>query len=389
MSTYKSAVIGAGFIGHAHVEALRRLGSVDIRAIADAQLPAAQKLAKEFGIGRAVADYKEVINDPEIQVVHVCTPNALHFPIAEAALKAGKHVLCEKPLAISAAEAQKLVALAAEKKLRNATCHNLRYYPMVQQMRRMREAGELGDILVVQGTYSQDWLLYDTDWNWRIDQKANGASRTLADIGSHFCDMTEHVTGLRIASVCAEVQTFHKQRKRPKGEVETFTGKTAKPQDYELVSIDTEDYGQCLFHLGERARGAFTVSQVSAGRKNQLRIEIYGTLSSVTWDQERPNQLWIGNRNTNNQELLKDPSLLKPEARAFADYPGGHAEGYPDTFKQLFRRFYASVGDANAPLEYPQFTDGLRQLQILEAELESNKGRRWIDTPAAPVAARA
>ena len=383
MSTHTSAVIGAGFIGHAHVEALRRLGSVDIRAIADAQLPAAQKLAREFGIGRAVADYNEVINDPAIQVVHVCTPNALHFPIAEAALKAGKHVLCEKPLAISAAEAHKLVALAAEKKLRNATCHNLRYYPLVQQMRRMCAAGELGDILVVQGTYSQDWLLYDTDWNWRIDQKANGASRTMADIGSHWCDMTEHVTGLRIKSVCAEVQTFHKNRKRPKGEIETFSGKMLKPEDYELVPITTEDYGSCLFHLGERARGAFTVSQVSAGRKNQLRIEIYGTLGSVTWDQERPNQLWIGNRNTNNQELLKDPSLLKPEARAFADYPGGHAEGYPDTFKQLFRRFYASVGSASAPLEYPQFSDGLRQLQILEAELESNTTRRWVDTPKA------
>ncbi|HEY7837592.1 MAG TPA: Gfo/Idh/MocA family oxidoreductase [Terriglobales bacterium] len=383
MSTYTSAVIGAGFIGHAHVEALRRLGSVDIRAIADAQLPAAQKLAQEFGIGRAVADYTEVINDPAIQVVHVCTPNALHFPIAEAALKAGKHVLCEKPLAISAAEAQKLVALAAEKKLRNATCHNLRYYPLVQQMRRMCAAGELGEILVVQGTYSQDWLLYDTDWNWRIDQKANGASRTLADIGSHWCDMTEHVTGLRIQSVCAEVQTFHKNRKRPKGEIETFSGKMLKPEDYELVPITTEDFGSCLFHLGERARGAFTVSQVSAGRKNQLRIEIYGTLGSVTWDQERPNQLWIGNRNTNNQELLKDPSLLKSEARAFADYPGGHAEGYPDTFKQLFRRFYASVGSASAPLEYPQFSDGLRQLQILEAELESNTTRKWVDTPKA------
>jgi len=225
---HKVGVVGTGFMGRAHLEALRRLGSVEIRVVAGTSLEKARQLADAFAVDRATADYREIVNDPAIEAVHVCTPNALHFPIAEAALRAGKHVLCEKPLATSSSETRKLVSLAKENKLCNCTCHNLRYYPMVQQMRRMREDGDLGEILVVQGTYSQDWLLYDTDWNWRIESSANGRSRVMADIGSHWCDMAEHVTGERIGSLCADFQIFHKTRKRPKHSVETFTGKMLK-----------------------------------------------------------------------------------------------------------------------------------------------------------------
>jgi predicted dehydrogenase len=381
MKRYKVGVIGTGFMGRTHLEALRRLGSVDIEAVAATSLEKAREFVSAFAANRATANYREIVNDPSIDAVHVCTPNQLHFPIAEAALRAGKHVLCEKPLAMSADEAGKLVALAEEKKLRNCTCHNLRYYPMVQQMRRMREDGELGEILVVQGTYSQDWLLYDTDWNWRIESKANGPSRVMADIGSHWCDMAEHVTGEPIQSLCADLQIFHETRSRPKHSTETFTGKMLQPGEYDPVAITTEDFGSAIIRIGRRGRGAFTASQVSAGRKNRLSIEIYGSKSSVAWDQERPDELWIGNRNSNNQTIVKDPSLLKPGARAFADYPGGHSEGYDDTFKQIFRRFYRSIGDPN-DVEYPQFTDGLRQLLILESALESHRRHGWVDVPA-------
>ena len=332
----KTAIVGGGFMGRVHTEAVRRLGSVEPIAIG----------------GRDEAAFRAALANPGIKAVHICTPNAAHFATAKAALEAGKHVLCEKPLATSAADAQTLVALATEKGLRNCTCHNLRYYPMVQHMRRMREDGNLGEILIVQGTYSQDWLLYDTDWNWRIDSKVSGPSRALADIGSHWCDMAEHVTGQRITSLCADLQTFHKQR-------------------------DTEDFGAVMFRMGDQARGAFTASQVSAGRKNRLSIEIYGTKSGVAWDQERPDELWIGNRNTNNQIIIKDPALLKEGARSYADLPGGHSEGYDDTFKQVFRRFYASIESPEAEPEYPQFADELRQLIILEAELESNHRHAW------------
>jgi predicted dehydrogenase len=373
----RTAVIGTGFVGRVHLEAIRRLGFVDVAAIADPNLAAAQKYAAEFGVDQCEADYRKVLADRSIDVVEVCTPNVFHAPISKEALEAGKHVLCEKPLATSSAQAAELVDLATSKKLRNCTSHNLRYYPMVQQMRRMVEAGDLGEITVVQGTYSQDWLLYDTDYNWRIETKDNGASRCMADIGSHFCDMTEHVTGRRIVDVCADLYTLYKTRRKPKGQIETFTGKTRSADDYTPYAVDTEDMGAVIFRLDNGGRGAFTASQINAGRKNRLYIEIYGTKCGVSWDQERPDELWIGNRNTSNQIIIKDPSLLKDGARSFADLPGGHSEGYDDTFKQLMRRFYTSVLDPSAPLEYPQFADGLRQLRILDAELASNQKHGW------------
>lgn len=381
MQRLKTAVFGTGFVGRVHVEGIRRAGNVDLYAIGEPQIEKAQALAAEFG-AKAEADYRRILDDKNVDAVHICTPNALHFPIAKEALQAGKHVLCEKPLATSVEQARELVKLAAQTKLRNATFHNLRYYPQVQQMRRMIQDGDLGEILVLQGTYSQDWLLYDTDWNWRIDSKENGPSRCMADIGSHWCDMAEHVTGQRITSLCADLQTFHKTRKRPKGPIETFAGKTLKPEDYVEVPIDTEDFGAVVFRMGDRTRGVFTASQVSAGRKNGLRIEIYGSKASVTWDGEKPDELWIGYRNSPNQIIVKDPSLMKPAARGYADLPGGHSEGYDDTFKQVFRRFYASIADPSAAPEYPQFVDGLRQLTILEAELKSSSQHGWVDVPA-------
>jgi predicted dehydrogenase len=329
-------------------------------------------------------DYRELLRDPAIDAVHITTPNAQHFSMAKEALEAGKHVLCEKPLTTTVAEAEALISIASKLGLRNCTCHNLRYYPMVQQMRRMREAGDLGEILVVQGTYSQDWLLYDTDWNWRVDAKAAGASRCMADIGSHFFDMAEHVSGLRVTSLCADLQTFHKTRKQPKHSVETFANKLMGPEDYIETPVDTEDFGAVVFRMGDRTRGCMTASQVSAGRKNGFSIEVYGTKSSVAWNQERPDELWQGHRDTANAVFIKDPSLLKPAARSYADLPGGHSEGYDDTFKQVFRRFYALISSSGSP-EYPQFADGLRQLVILNSALESNARRGWIDVPGGAV----
>jgi predicted dehydrogenase len=366
------------------LDALGRLGFVRIYAIGEADLDKARRLGDEFAVEKVSSDYQEILADPNVDAVHVCTPNALHFPISKAALEAGKHVISEKPICVSAAQAQTLVEIAAAKKLRNCVSHNLRYYPMVQHIRAMREAGELGEILVVQGTYSQDWLLYDTDWNWRIDSKENGPSRCMADIGSHWCDMIEHVTGLRITALCADLQTFHKTRKRPKGPIETFAGKTLTPDDYIEVPIDTEDFGAVLLRLGDRTRGCFTAGQVNAGCKNRLQIEVFGSKQSVIWNQERPDELWIGNRNTNNQVIVKDPSLLKPSARSFADLPGGHSEGYDDSFKQEFRRFYKSILDPSMKPEYPQFVDGLRQMRILECELESSKKGGWVNVPPMP-----
>jgi len=364
-------------MGKVHAENVRRLGNIEIAAVAASSDEKARAFGESIGVDRTTGDYRLLLNDPEIQAVHVLTPNALHYPMVKTALDAGKNVLCEKPFTMTASEARELVALAKRTGLANCIEHNLRYYPVVQQIRRMIEAGDLGEILIVQGTYSQDWLLYDTDWNWRLESKSNGALRAMGDIGSHWMDMIQHLTGLPITAVCADLATFHKTRKKPKGSVETFTGKTVQPEDYQSTAIDTDDFGAVLLHLGERARGAFTVSQMSAGRKNMFTFDIYGTKSGVSWNQERPDELWIGHRNSPNGVIVKDPSLLYPAAASYADLPGGHSEGYDDSHKQVFKRFYAKVADPSAPVDYPTFEDGLRGMVLLEKVLESAKKHQW------------
>jgi predicted dehydrogenase len=382
MKKWKTAVFGTGFMGRVHTEALCRLGNVEVVAFSSLDGEYAKRLAAQFAVPRVEAEYGKLLEDSSIDAVHICAPNDQHMPMALAALEAGKHVVCEKPLCTTVDEARKLVAAAAKAGRRNCLNHNLRYYPLVQQIRRLREAGELGEILVVQGTYSQDWLLYDTDYNWRVEEKEGGALRCMADIGSHWFDMAEHVTGERVRQLCADLCTFHKTRKRPKVAVETFAGKMLKPEDYDEVPITTDDYGGVVFRMGSGARGAMTASQVSVGRKNRLSIEVFGTKSSAAWDQEKPNELWLGNRNSNNQIIVKDPSLLMPGAQSYADLPGGHGEGYGDTFKQVFRRFYGSLDNPEAAVEYPTFADGLRQLHIMQAELDSHKSGAWADVTA-------
>ncbi len=379
MEKLKTAVIGTGFVGRVHVEAIRRLGDVELAAIADQSEDLARQFGSQLGVDRALGDYRQLLGDREIRAVHICVPNNLHFEVAKNAIEAGKAVLCEKPLAASAQEASQLVDLAGRRKVVNATSYNLRFYPLVQHMRRLVETGEVGEILAVQGTYSQDWLFYDTDYNWRLEPEAGGKSRAMADIGSHWCDMVEFVTGAKITALCADLQTFHKIRKKPRKAIETYAGKLLKPEDYEDRPIHTEDFGAILLRLGDRARGALTINQVAAGRKNRLWIEVYGTKRGMAWDGENPNELWIGRRDGNNEVVVKDPSLLEQRARAFADLPGGHAEGYGDTFKQLFRRFYAAVRDPSKGAEIPSFAAGLRQLNLVEAVLNSSAKHAWVE----------
>lgn len=376
MEKIRAVIVGTGFMGRVHTEAIRRLGNVVVAGVVASTAEKAERFAADFCIPHSGANYSDFLSDSTIDSVHICTPNSLHWEMALAALRAGKHVLCEKPLASSVAEAEQMIALANERKLAHCTLYNIRSYPQVQNMRRLCESRELGEILVVQGTYSQDWLLYDSDWNWRIESPP---SRTFADIGTHWCDLIEHITGKRITALCADLQTFHKTRKKPRGSVETFAGKVLRPSEFAEVRIDTEDFAAMMFRLGEKARGAVTVSQVAAGRKNRLFVEIYGSQGSAAWNAEAPDELWLGRRNAPNQMVVKDPTLLTNDAAMYADLPGGHSEGYDDTFKQTFRRFYRSVADRNAPAEYPTFLDGLRQMKVLAAVLESSKRLAWVD----------
>jgi predicted dehydrogenase len=372
----KVAIFGTGFMGRVHTESLRRLGNIEVVGVAGSTAERARAFASEVGIERSTGDYRELLEDNEIKSVHICSPNALHYEMTMRSLEHGKHVICEKPLASTVDEACEMIALAKKTGLGNCTLYNIRSYPQLQNLRGMVENGELGDIQIVQGAYSQDWLLFDTDWNWRVN---SGNSRTFADIGTHWCDLAEHVTGHRITSLCADLQTFIKTRKRPKQSVETFKGKNLeRSNDVEEVSIDTEDFGSMIFKMGGVIRGSMTTSQVSAGRKNRLYLEIYGTQASAVWDGERPEELWIGHRKRSSELLIKDSTIFPEAARSYSDLPGGHSEGYDATFKQTFRRFYRTVEDPGAPIEYPTFVDGLRQLALVDAVLASSKQQSWI-----------
>ncbi len=376
-----AGVIGTGFIGPAHIEAARRLGNVEIIALAEANHDLANAKARELCIPRAYGDYRQLLDDPDIQVVHNCTPNHLHFQVNKEILAAGKHVISEKPLATSTAESKELVKLAEDSGLIHAVNFNYRFYPLIQHAREMVRRGEVGDVFTIHGSYLQDWLFLQTDWNWRLVPELSGDSRAIADIGSHWCDLLQFITDLTITRVFADLQTIHKTRMKPKKEVETYSGKVLQPSDYEPQSIDTEDYASVLFELSNGAHGVFTVSQVSAGRKNRLHFEIDGSKCALAWDQEQLNELWIGYRDRPNEVLAKDPSLLHTPARQYAHYPGGHAEGYPDGPKNLFRNVYRAVADGAAPAtpDWSTFEDGHREVAICEAVLASHKSQNWTD----------
>src|SRR6188768_1854941 len=377
MKTIKGGIIGTGFIGPAHVEAARRLGFVEMVALCEANDDLARAKAAALMIPKAYGSVDALLADKEIQVVHNCTPNHVHFAISKKIIAAGKHVISEKPLAMTTKESSELVALAAKSGVVNAIDFNYRYYPLVQEAKARVESGQFGDLFHVTGSYTQDWLYLPTDWNWRLVPEFSGDTRAVADIGSHWCDCIQFITGLKIVKVCADFSTVHKNRMKPKKEVETYSGKMLEPSDYEAAPIGTEDYAGVLLEFDDGARGSFTVSQVFAGRKNRLSYELSGSKCSMVWDQERPNELWIGYREKANELLMKDPSLLSARARAYAHYPGGHPEAYPDGLKNFVLRVYSYIGGESKEIDFSTFQDGHDELAIGEAILASARSKKW------------
>lgn len=378
MQKIKVGVVGTGFIGPAHIEALRRLPNVEVTALCEVNIELATIKAEQLGIERPCT-FDQLLAMEDIQSIHICTPNFLHFKQAKAVLEAGKHVVCEKPLATDVNEAKELVELAAEKGLVNAVHFNLRYYPLIRQIKTMREKGELGEVYSILGSYLQDWLFYNTDYSWRLEPDKSGDTRAIADIGSHLIDAIEYTTGLKITEVLADFNIIHKTRKKPLKPVETYSGKMLTPEDYADVEINTEDHATVLLRFDNGNKGSVTVSQVSAGRKNQLKLEIAGSKQTIAWNSEAPNELWIGKRDGANELLIRDPSLVHAEVRPLITYPGGHNEGFGDTSKQMFKEVYAAIEDgkqAETP-KYPTFADGYRELLIAESILASHKSQSW------------
>jgi len=377
MQNLRSAIIGLGFVGRAHLEALRRLG-ISVQGALGTETARNEEACRTLGLDHAYKSLKELARDKSVDVVHVCTPNYVHFEQCKALIEGGKHVVCEKPLAMDAKESAALVKLAAKHKRAACVSYNLRYYPLCQQARAMVESGEIGEPRLVHGGFLQDWLFYPTDWNWRLETNLGGELRAVSDIGTHWLDLTSWITGRKITELCADLATVIPFRRRPRGRVETFQQK--KDGAFDEIKISTDDYASVLLRLEGSARGVMTVSQVSAGRKCRLWFEIDGSKASLAWEAENPNILWIGHRSEPNGSLIKDPSLLSPAARGYAAYPGGHAEGYPDTFVRLFDDFYNYVAAGNfaAKRTFPTFETGHEEMVLCDLIVESAKKRKWV-----------
>ena len=389
----RAAVIGTGFIGTVHVEQLRRIG-VDVRGVLGSTPERGASRAAALGVGHAYPSLEAILDDPEIDVVHVTSPNHLHVPQARAILAAGKHVVCEKPLAMTAVESAGLVEDAARSGRVNAVNFNIRFYPLHQHVRELVANGGLGDVRFMTGHYFQDWLFHTTDWNWRLDPDKGGALRAVGDIGSHWIDLIQFLSGLRINSVMADMATFVGLRQEPTGPVETYA--TERSSDTVTRPMSTEDVASILLRFDGGARGAVSVSQISAGRKNSLQWEIDGSDGAAAWDSETPDHLWLGHRDRPNEILLRDPALMGDAGRTASALPGGHVEGFGDTFGALFRAIYADV-IAGRPSErppYATFADGHDEMLVNDAIAESAAAGRWVDVdraavPPGPVAVEA
>lgn len=381
MSRIKAGIIGMGFIGVSHIEAIRRIGFADLVAVADVNYELAKKKADEFYIPKCYKTVDELLADPDIQVVHNCTPNNLHKEINEKIIKAGKHVFSEKPLARSSEESAAMLKLLEEYPgVVSGINFNYRMNPLVQDMKHKVKNGEIGDVKLVHGSYLQDWLLLETDYNWRIEPEINGPSRCIADIGSHWMDAVQTVTGAKITEVCADLATTIPVRKKAKGQVETFS--TNANAEYEDKEIKTEDWGAVLVKLDNGAHGVFCASEVSAGRKCRLDLEINGTSASLYWNQEMADQMWMGFRDCDNRLVMRNPQLMAPDARQYTYLAAGHPEGWNDAMRNNVYSFYKYITDGKVmgkdPCDFATFNDGHYIIKLTEAILKSNAARQWV-----------
>ncbi|MBK0097428.1 Gfo/Idh/MocA family oxidoreductase [Erwinia sp. S63] len=375
-------IIGSGFIGPAHIEALRRLGNINVVALCDSTLEKAQAQAAQFHVPHAYGDVVTFLQHPELHAVHNCTPNHLHAAINKQVLLAGKHLFSEKPLCMMMDEARELVSLAEQVGVVNGVSFVYRQFAMVQQAASMVRSGETGRTFAVQGSYLQDWMLEETDYNWRVEAGKGGASRAVADIGSHWCDTIQFVTGRKIVAVMADLAIVWPTRKANLTGQATFSAQTQQAQ-YQDCPVNTEDLGFVLLRFDDGSKGCLSVSQVAAGRKNRLYLEVSGSQASLAWDQEVPQQLWVGHRHQANQTLTDDASLMNRDVAARARFPGGHIEGWPDAFRAMMQQFYQAVEKGEMPAQderhFADFSDGAQVMAIVEAIVKSHRDQRWVD----------
>jgi predicted dehydrogenase len=376
------AVIGAGFSGSAHVDALSRLRDVEVTGVLASSPDRAHAAAERLRVARGYASLADVLSDDDLDAVHICTPNVLHADMITAALDAGKHVLAEKPLALDAAQARTLASLAGRANVVTGVCFNYRHFPLVQQLRAEVRGGEYGRPHLIRGAYLQDWLLFPADWNWRLESARAGATRAVGDIGSHWLDLAQHVTDDRVVAVMADLGRVHEERMRPAAEVETFRQGDGLR---EPVGVDTEDYGSVLLRFASGSRGTLIVSQVTAGAKNRLTIGVDAATASLEWNQEHPDTLHIGRRDSASLDVPRDPAMLAHAAADLTRLPAGHAEGWADALRNQFEDFYAAVAarrkGASHSATFASFDDAYRVARLVDAIAQSDHERRWVDVP--------
>ncbi len=371
-----AAVIGTGFIGTVHTQALRRLG-VQVRGVLGSSAGRGAARAAEMGVAKAYPDLDDLLADESVDVVHVTSPNHAHYGQVKAVLQAGKHVICEKPLAMTSAESAEMVEIARASGKVAAVCYNIRFYPLNQQAHGMVKAGDLGDIRFITGHYHQDWLAKPTDWNWRLQSEMGGALRSVGDIGTHWVDLTSFVTGLKAEAVMAELATFIPEREKPLGPVETFSSAAGAT---ERVEIDTDDAAMIVIRYPGGVRGMMSTSQINMGRKNSLQWDVTGSRASAAWDSETPDHLFVGHRDKANETLMRDFTLMNGTGTAAATLPPGHVEGFADSFFNFFRAIYADVeaGTRRPESTWATFEDGHYEMRFCDAVVMSAREERWV-----------
>lgn len=372
----RTGIIGAGMMGVQHVEAIRRVPGIEIVALADPDYHMARKTCETLCIPSAYDDYSVMIASERLDAVHVCSPNFTHYSISKAALLAGLHVFCEKPLAGSAAETEELAALAGERGLIAAVDFNYRQNVIVREMRALLEDASWGKTFLIRGEYLQDWMMYDTDYNWRCIPEVNGASRAIADIGSHWFDAVQYITGKRVVRLYAKNITIHQQRKKYQQQAKTFEKQAGDA--YQLIDIESEDAAFILFEMEDGVPGVLTVSQVSAGYKNSMVISLDGSNRSLTWEQESPDKLLIRTREDGTTARLAAAGAMHGAANAYTTLPAGHAEGWADGLKNSVNAFYEAL-KGRRDAGFATFSEGNDIVRIVEACLLSADKNAWVD----------
>jgi predicted dehydrogenase len=372
-------IAGTGFVGRIHALAARSAGG-HLVGVAASTPESAGAAAEVLGAERPFDSAEELVESADVDVVHICVPNHLHVPLTEAALAAGKRVICEKPLAPDGDSAARL-ADAASRSQGAFVPFVYRFYPTVREARERVRQGAIGAVRLLHGTYLQDWLLDPADDNWRVDAELGGPSRAFADIGSHWCDLAEFVSGDRITRLCARTMTAVASRARNEGRAAFERGGEGEGP---MREVETEDTALVQFETARGAMGSVVVSQVVAGRKNRLWLEVDGSEETVVFDQESPETLWCGRREA-AMVLSRDPASLSPPAARLATLPAGHPQGYADCFHGFVADAYAAIRGEKPADGLPTFADGARAARITDAVLASAQEQSWVDVPSGDV----